>query len=298
MENGTFLAAISGSIRARDDMRAPIFYDSQDSGYYLDPNGTSNLSRVTNRTKVSLGSSGIYNTPRWDYTADTGYWTGAMGWGNTDLNVIYSNWGSGFWDSWGSPANAPGGSSHYVGMQSFHYAHQNSSNAYGWQMAMAGEADNRFFWRSGWPSLRGWVEMIHSGNIGSQSVSYAASAGSATNAGNADTLDGYHYNGLPYSPKWNDGWGPYDGNSIGASKSGFTYASNAPWSGPLVRFDASGYDLELNAIYHGNGYGISYRTRNGDAASWNSWFRLYSDTYRPYADSAGNADTVDGQHFV
>ena len=26
MENGTFLAAISGSIRARDDMRAPIFY--------------------------------------------------------------------------------------------------------------------------------------------------------------------------------------------------------------------------------------------------------------------------------
>ena len=35
--------------------------------------------------------------------------------------------------------------------------------------------------------------IIHSGNIGSQSVNYATSAGSASSAGNADTLDGYHY---------------------------------------------------------------------------------------------------------
>jgi hypothetical protein len=45
-------------------------------------------------------------------------------------------------------------------------------------MACAGEADNRFFWRSAWPTPRGWVEMIHSGNIGGQSVNYASSAGS------------------------------------------------------------------------------------------------------------------------
>jgi hypothetical protein len=37
LENGTFLAALSGSIRSRDDMRAPIFYDSNDTAYYLDP---------------------------------------------------------------------------------------------------------------------------------------------------------------------------------------------------------------------------------------------------------------------
>jgi len=41
MENGAFLAAVSGSIRARDDMRAPIFYDSNDTGYYADFNSTS-----------------------------------------------------------------------------------------------------------------------------------------------------------------------------------------------------------------------------------------------------------------
>ena len=43
LENGTFLAALSGSIRARDDMRAPIFYDSNDTSYYLNPNGSSYL---------------------------------------------------------------------------------------------------------------------------------------------------------------------------------------------------------------------------------------------------------------
>ena len=36
MENGGFLAAVSGSIRCRDDMRAPIYYDSNDTGRYLD----------------------------------------------------------------------------------------------------------------------------------------------------------------------------------------------------------------------------------------------------------------------
>jgi len=37
MENGTFLAAVSGSIRCRDDMRAPLFYDSNDTAYFIDP---------------------------------------------------------------------------------------------------------------------------------------------------------------------------------------------------------------------------------------------------------------------
>lgn len=62
MENGTFLAAISGSIKARDDMRAPIFYDSNDTTYYCDPTGNSRL--------VSLNIG---------YTSGTTYNTGASG---------------------------------------------------------------------------------------------------------------------------------------------------------------------------------------------------------------------------
>jgi hypothetical protein len=48
------------------DMRAPIFYDSNDTTYYLDPNGTSNLSRVL-IPNASSGASlivGINNTSR------------------------------------------------------------------------------------------------------------------------------------------------------------------------------------------------------------------------------------------
>lgn len=47
LENGSFLAALSGSIRSRDDMRTPIFYDSNNTGYYLDPNSVSYLYGLT-----------------------------------------------------------------------------------------------------------------------------------------------------------------------------------------------------------------------------------------------------------
>jgi hypothetical protein len=175
-------------LEAAGSMRAPIFYDSADTGFYLDPNDTSNLWRFTDATlnRHSLNSKQV-NSP-WSTRASQGalYQTGAMGWGQVDLNVIGSNWGSGFFDTWSSPANGPGSSGHYVGMQAFHYSNSDSSRFHGWQMACAQEANNRWFWRSAWDSPRAWVEMIHSGNIGSQSVNYASSAG------NADTVDGYH----------------------------------------------------------------------------------------------------------
>ena len=176
-------------MEAAGSMRAPIFYDSADTGYYLDPNDTSNLWRFTEGTlnRHSLNSRQT-NSP-WSTRSSQGtlYQTGAMGWGNNDLNVIGSNWGSGFFDTWGSPANGPGASGHYVGMQAFHYNNSDSSRFHGWQMACAQEADNRWFWRSAWDSPRSWVEMIHSGNIGSQSVNYAASAGSASSASSASS---------------------------------------------------------------------------------------------------------------
>lgn len=55
-ENGTFLAAISGSIRSRDDMRAPIFYDSNNSGYYIDPSSTSNINVLTTQGNANFFS--------------------------------------------------------------------------------------------------------------------------------------------------------------------------------------------------------------------------------------------------
>jgi flagellar biosynthesis chaperone FliJ len=153
--------------RVNYNLYAPIMYDINDATYYVDPNGTSNTQYWTGRAKAGMGLTAKYTTPRWDYTSDVNYWTGAMGWGNTDLNTV-ATWGSGFFDSWASPANGPGTTSHYVGIQSFHYT-AGENNAYGWQM-VASTNTNRFHLRTAWPSWQPWVEMIHTGNLGGNSI--------------------------------------------------------------------------------------------------------------------------------
>jgi hypothetical protein len=63
-----------------------------------------------------------------------------------------------------------------------------------------------------------------------------------------------------------------DANTMDTNATGFTYSVNAPYTGPIARFSAnSGYDLWLNAPYGGDGYGLAFRTRNGDTGTFNSW---------------------------
>ena len=95
--------------------------------------------------------------------------------------------------------------------------------------------------------------------------------------------------------KWYDGWinyPGYDANTIGGSKSGFSYGNNAPYSGALAHFDAGGYGLQFSAAYSG-GNNIGFRTRNGDAGSWNGWREfIHSGNIASqsvnYANSAGS----------
>jgi hypothetical protein len=157
------------------------FRDANDTGYYLDPAGTSNLNKFSTLTMSYNDMNPMHvNSPYVNrYNGSALYRNGTMGYGTVDCNHMFSNWGSGFIDSWSSPANAPGGSTHYVGFQGFHYNHQNNSQAYGFQMLYAGGSANRFFWRSAWPDLLSWVEMIHTGNIASQTV--ASCTGNAAN---------------------------------------------------------------------------------------------------------------------
>jgi hypothetical protein len=50
----------SGNLQASASMRAPIFYDSQNTAYYLDPNSTSNLYALNVvGGQVSVGNSGV-----------------------------------------------------------------------------------------------------------------------------------------------------------------------------------------------------------------------------------------------
>jgi hypothetical protein len=179
------LRSYADYIEAYGSFRAPIFYDSQDTGYYLDLNSTSNLNQLTTNTRAR------WNMPRWwtdrtINTADQNYWTGTNGWG-TGLGTWANAWKGGFsgWDIWGENSDHPQGSG-YVHAQGIvsgqHYATTDGSQGYGWMMVGAASAtDNRYWLRGKWGgTTSSWVEMITTGNIGSQSV------------GNADTLDGYH----------------------------------------------------------------------------------------------------------
>jgi hypothetical protein len=97
-------------------------------------------------------NSGEYYRARPRQTSDTNYWTGAFGWGRQDMNVV-STWGSGFIDSWSNPGNQPSGTSHWVGMQAFHYRSSNTGG-YGWQMVGGPITNLRF--RSSWSGWRSW----------------------------------------------------------------------------------------------------------------------------------------------
>ena len=64
-ENGSFLAALSGSVRSRDDMRTPIYYDNNNTGYYLDPNAGTSLRIAGAIVGDHAGWTGEQNKIQW-----------------------------------------------------------------------------------------------------------------------------------------------------------------------------------------------------------------------------------------
>lgn len=74
-------------------------------------------------------------------------------------------------------------------------------------------------------------------------------------------------------------------------KDGYTFAyatSGTPWNGSLISYGgfANQYDTQINSDYGpAGGSHISYRTKNGDAQTWNPWYELAT---RGKNDFAGN----------
>ena len=154
------------------DVRSPIFYDINDTAYFTNMAGRrdTNINGFTARTKMTLGLTSKYQLDRADFTGDTNYWIGSMGWGTTDMNVV-ADWGSGFIDSWSNPANQPSGTSHWVGTQAFHLT-VGAGSAYGWQLVGGPVGNLRF--RNAWNTWSGWVTVaMHDRNDGSGGPLYA-----------------------------------------------------------------------------------------------------------------------------
>ena len=167
-QNGKYMGS-DGSVRAN------IFYDQADTGYYLDANAdrSSNINGFNTTTQAKLGITYKYNNWRPYITGDSNYWVGSMGWGTTDLGDIFM-WGSGFWDSWSSPGNAPSGTSHWTGLTSQHY--NQGSYGYGWQLTMGAGDPGLFYVRGMWGSKNNtWYKVaIYDYNSNAARAFYAA----------------------------------------------------------------------------------------------------------------------------
>jgi hypothetical protein len=124
---------------------------------------------------------------------------------------------------------------------------------------------------------------ITTSNIGSQSVNYAASAGSVA-WGNVSSKP----SNIMYYQSFT-----LDANTMDPNSTGFTYANNAPFYGPIARFSTGGgYDLWLGGSYNGGGNAFFLRTRNGDAATLNPWREIITSgniasQSVSYADESG-----------
>ena len=187
---------LNGPFAFNSQIRAHQFYDYNDTGYYLDPNGdrTSNINGWNTTTQARTGITFKYNNWRPYITGDTNYWTGQMGWGTTDMNTVMT-WGSGFIDSWSNPANQPSGTSHWVGVQTYHYTNAYNSG-YGWQLVGGPISNLRF--RNSWPNNSGWTTVaMHDRNDGSGGALYAGIYYDANNTGYySDQASTSNYNAI------------------------------------------------------------------------------------------------------
>ncbi len=96
---------------------------------------------------------------RMSSTNDTNYWTGTWGWGATNMNSTLAGYGSGFFDVWSNPPGQPSGTSHWNGYQALHY--KNTSNLYGYQLALGAGDPNNMYVRGIWggSSWGSWYRM-------------------------------------------------------------------------------------------------------------------------------------------
>jgi len=185
--NGSYTRFNYGYTIMDGSARSPIFYDLNDTTYYF--NGAStNSTRFRGVQPETMAymqlpghtrSSKEYYAARPRITGDSNYWTGAVGWSRVDMNTV-GNWGSGFFDSWSNPPNQPSGTSHWVGVQAYHYT--NGSARYGWQLAGGPISNLRF--RNSWSGFSGWTTVaMHDRNDGSSGGLYAGIYYDSNNTG-------------------------------------------------------------------------------------------------------------------
>ena len=157
----------------------------------------------------------------------------------------------------------------------------------------------------------GGYGVIHSNNIGSQSVSYATSAGSAGSASSAGYSDEAKWISYPDGPRdlsdrspiWNNRSVAWDFVGAATANGSGTYGgvmTFVPWDGTSASTGDSSYQLAFANTTGVNASGQpKLSIRNGINSTWNAWYTLIhsgniGSQSVSYATSAGSAGSVQG----
>ena len=295
-----------GGLTVRSDVRAPIFYDTDDTAYLGDfaSRRVTSINGFTARTKMTLGLTAKYQLDRADYTGDGNYWTGVMGWGTTDFNTMIT-WGSGFIDSWSSPGNSPGTYTHFVGIQSLHYTNGDTDGTdnYGYQLVAGGGTTSPLYLRVNWGSAGSWRTILDSSNYnsysptltgtgasGSWGISITGSSASCT--GNAATATTATSSGSINSDTGNVGgnrlqYWQVSGNTT-LNPDGEWYNAIRMGHGDPVTYYSNTLAVKMTGSNLGDIY--TRTTTNGTAGTWNRFWNNNNDG----AGSGLDADLLDG----
>jgi hypothetical protein len=222
-----------------DSVRAPIFYDSNNTAYYVDPASTSNLNVVNVQPNNTTSGGGInFNGAGNAFIRGTNVDNAVAGGSNLQLQ------------SWFGIGFGPSISGQPVPI---------GENA-AWIDCRNGDLTARRI-------ITGLSDVRAPIFYDSNNTAYYGDFAGVTNLADLRAPNVVHYPGWP-------GFPGIDANAYGFNAiSSFTYTNNAPWTGPFVSFAAGGYNLQLNAPY-GGGSALSFRTRNGDTSAFNSWYSL------------------------
>lgn len=129
---------------------------------------------------------------------------------------------------------------------------------------------------------------------------YITSSGScayATKAGNADTVDGYHADGLFRDLGWWNVNETHNANNISGNGAVFAYSKhfNVPTDGVLVTFkgdraNGNSYNWQMSKSYSNNA--LFVRQRNGDKGVWSNWIRLLNTDDLVWSSISGRPTKV------
>ncbi len=215
----------AGTIHANAQVRAPIFYDYDNVGYYSDPNGTSRLS-----TALFDQTTGAYN-----FATIGGTYAG--NWQNLTNTAGQFNWVQVENIYGGAHSNQPAGLYAYGGVLSMRGANH-SLQLYS---SHTGDLAYKTQWNN--DNYSGWRTIVTSANIGSYTGNYipnngsgdwqiaSNSTGTGYNVASLELREANFAGGGSIPPRLGFHWGGVVASQIGMESSGRISILNNPGTG-------------------------------------------------------------------